>query len=97
MQFKLASTLGIPVFMLKTIMPIDEYKKWLIYLAEDEPDIPEMQLAVLSTLVSNALGGKAKVKDFLIRQPKQDTSKKQKGVSDAEVRGALGMFATKKA
>lgn len=94
MQFKLAQTLGMPVFMLKTIMPMDEYNKWLIFLAEDEPDIPEMQLAVLSTLVSNALGGKAKVKDFLIRQPK--TSESKKGVSDNDVRASLGMFVTKK-
>ena len=84
-----------PVFALKTIMPSSEYKKWLIFLQEDEPDVTEIQLAVLSTLVSNGLGGKAKVDDFILRKPQKDTSNKSKGVGEKEVRGALGMFSKK--
>jgi len=82
--------------MLKTIMPVSEYNKWLIFLKDNEPDVTEIQLAVLSTLVSNGLGGKAKVADFIIRKSdKKIPTNEHKGVSENEVRGALGMFAKK--
>lgn len=76
---------------------MDEYRKWLLFLEQDEqPDVTEMQLAVLSTLVSNGLGGKAKVKDFLVRKPKaNNTNPNWNGVSEKEVRGAFGMFSKK--
>lgn len=81
-----------PVFIMKTVVPMSEFKKWLIFLEDDEPDVTEIQLAVLSTLVSNGLGGKAKVNDFLLRKPKKEITK---GVSEKDVRGALGMFSKK--
>lgn len=82
-----------PVFALKTIMPIGEFKKWMIFLKDDEPDVNELQMAVLSTLVSTGLGDKkAKVADFIIRKPQKE---KTKGVTENDVRGALGMFSKK--
>jgi len=82
--------------MLKTIMPVSEYNKWLIFLKDDEPDVTEIQLAVLSTLVSNGLGGKAKVSDFILRKSEKKTpTGGHTGVTENEVRGALGMFAKK--
>jgi hypothetical protein len=82
-----------PVFAMKSILPVSEYNKWLIFLQDDEPDVTEIQLAVLTTMVSNGLGGKGKVKDFIIRKPKVE--KKPQGVGENEVRGALGLFAKK--
>ncbi len=84
-----------PVFLLKTIMPLSEYNKWLIFLQDDEPDVTELQLAVLSTLVSNAVGGKSKVTDFIIRKSTKTPTNRPKGVTEKEVRGAFGMFARK--
>lgn len=55
---------------------MDEYYKWMAYISYKKPDITEQQLAVLSTIVSNALGGKAKVEDFLVSKPKKETSNK---------------------
>ena len=76
-------------------MPTSEYNKWLIFLKDDEPDVTEIQLAVLSTLVSNGLGGKAKVADFILRKPQKDTTVNPKGIGEKEIRGALGMFSKK--
>ena len=79
-------------------MPHKELMGWLSYMRYEEPDVQEIQLAVLSTLVSSGLGNKkAKVDNFLIRKraPTQATAD-TKGVSEKQVRGALGMF-TKKA
>ena len=79
-------------------MPHSEFMGWLSYMRHEEPDVQEIQLAVLSTLVSSGLGNKkAKVDNFLIRQKAvRASSADDKGVSEKEVRGALGMF-TKKA
>lgn len=68
-------------------MPTSEYNKWLIFLRDDEPDVSEIQLAVLSTLVSNGLGGKAKIKDFIIR--KKDQSKPKTATAN-DLRSAFG-------
>ena len=90
--------LGMPVYVLKATMPHSEFMGWLSYMRHEEPDVQEIQLAVLSTLVSSGLGNKkAKVDNFLIRKKAdRHADKDSKGVSETEVRGALGMF-TKKA
>lgn len=72
-----------------------EYNKWLLFLQDEEPDVNEIQLAVLSTLVSNALGGKSKVNDFIVRKPKQKQGTNSKGIGEKEIRGALGLFTKK--
>ena len=86
--------LSMPVFALKATLPHSEYMGWLSYLRYEEPDVQEIQLAVLSTLVSSGLGNKkAKVDNFLIRD--RGVSKKTTGASENEVRAALGMFTKK--
>ncbi len=72
-------------------MPLSEYYRWMSYFRYEEPDVEEMQLAVLSTLVSNGLGGKSKVKDFLIRQHQEttQTTGKQQGMSSEDVKRAF--------
>lgn len=74
-------------------MPMSEYRGWISYLQEDEPDIPEIQLAVLSTLVSNGLGGKSKVSDFIIRKTKPEINKN--GLDINQVRSAFGLLSSK--
>ena len=68
-MYRLAHMLGMPVFQLMAILPRSEYVRWLSYLKYEEADVQEIQLATLSMLVANALGGKSKVKDFLIHKP----------------------------
>ena len=77
-------------------MPTSEYNKWLIFLKDDEPDVTEIQLAVLSTLVSNGLGGKAKVKDFIISKEQKKETISHTGVSLESARSAFGALTTKK-
>tara|TARA_R110000772_G_scaffold5454_1_gene19456 strand:- start:11315 stop:11563 length:249 start_codon:yes stop_codon:yes gene_type:complete len=80
--------LGQPVWLLRVTMPRDEFMKWISYLNNKPPTIQEQQMAVLSTIVSNALGGKAKVKDFLVsKTPKQ----KVKNMTATDMREAFGL------
>ncbi len=77
-----------PVFVMKQVLPHTEYRKWLSYLQYQEPDTQEIQLAVLSTIVSNALGGKSKVKDYLINKPEERLEQRRlrtKGMSASQV------------
>lgn len=73
-------------------MPKDEFIKWLSYLMNKPPSVQEQQMAVLSTLVSNALGGKAKVKDFLVSKIPE---KERKTMSPEAMRGLLGVASKK--
>ena len=75
MVYRLAELLGQPVWHLRATMPKDEFVKWIAYLNNKPPTIQEQQLAVLSTIVSHAVGGKVKVKDFLISKTQQPQNK----------------------
>lgn len=84
-----------PVFMLKNMLPLSEYYLWQSYFTHKSPQVPEIQMAVLSNLVSSGLGGKSKVTDFLIsEQTKQKPNKK--GMSEESVRAAFGAISTVK-
>ncbi len=89
-----------PVFMMRQIMPMDEYKDWLSYFFYKEAEVTEVQLAVLSTMVSNGLGGKGKVDDFLITDKMQKAAlpkkKTSQGMGSEDVRAAFGGMFTKK-
>lgn len=85
-----------PVFLMRQTLPRSEYTGWLSYLSNRQPDETEVQLAVLSTLVSNGLGGKAKVDDFIINKPpKQVITKSVNVMSEDAVRGTFFGFAKK--
>lgn len=59
-------------------MTPSEYNGWMIYLSNKQPDVTEIQLAVLSSLVSNGLGSKRSVDDFILsksERTKQPTAK----------------------
>ncbi len=78
-----------PVFLMRAILPDDEYYQWMTYLRYKKPTINEIQLANVSALIVQAVGGKAKVSDFLISDNKPITTTTQ-GVKD----GAFKSFAT---
>lgn len=61
--------LGMTISQMRTTLTYSEYSKWMLYLNNKEPSITELQLAMLSTLVSNGLGGKHKLQDFIISKP----------------------------
>ncbi len=65
-EHRIAEILHVPVRHMKEILTTSEFNKWIAYLSFKNPDVNEIQLAVLSTLVSNGLGGKAKVNDFIV-------------------------------
>lgn len=80
--------LGQPVWYTRATMPKDEFLKWVSYIQNKPPSIEEQQLAVLSTLVSNGLGGKAKVTDFLVSKTPESKPKK---ATASDLRGLFGM------
>ena len=84
--------LGMPVSHMKAMITHSEFIGWLSYLRYDEPDTNEIQLATLSMLVSNGLGGKGKVKDFLVRKP--DDSQQRGPMSADAVKGIFSGVAT---
>lgn len=51
------------------------------YFNQKPADITEIQLAILSTIVSNALGGKTKVEDFILSA----SSKKKPVITENDV------------
>jgi len=58
---------------MRQILPASEYQGWIKYLRDKPPDVQEHQMAVLTTVLINSNGGKAKHTDFLIsKQPKYD-------------------------
>ena len=81
--------------MLKTVMPMSEYRDWIIYFkeVEQQPDVAELQMATLTATVNNALGGKAKPKDFILRKKQEKITPKNEV---EQMRGVFGMFSTKK-
>ena len=84
-----------PVFVLKTIMPIDEYRKWIDYFKENDtqPDVPELQMATLIATVRSALGTKSSPKDFIIRKKAEKITPKSEV---QQMRGIFSMLSTKK-
>jgi hypothetical protein len=52
-----------------TISP-REFAGWMVFFRDQDPDIPEIQMATLSLMVAQGLGSKkAKHDDYLIRKP----------------------------
>ncbi len=64
-----------PVSLMKAIITPSEFLNWVTYLNTIEPDVQEIQMAILSLQVAQGLGSKSsKLEDFLInmgsRKPK---------------------------
>lgn len=75
-------------------MSIVELRGWSEYLSMEPTNSVEIQLALLTSVVGNLMGGKTKIDDFLItsyRPPRDDTLQ---FASEEEVARALMAFAT---
>lgn len=71
-----------PVWVMKQMLPPSEFRGWLKYIANKQPDVNEMQMAVLTAMVAQGLGSKnASYKDFLIR--KQETRGQKNNIMSA--------------
>ena len=70
-----------PVFAMRALLPDEEYYQWMRYLTYKKPSVNEIQLANISALIIQAVGGKAKVADFILSD--NETTHKPNGVKDA--------------
>ena len=60
------------VYHLENTMSVSELMAWSTYFRNEPPDIQEMQMAVLSNMISSYMGNKkSKYANYLIRKPKQ--------------------------
>lgn len=70
--FRLAKLLGKSVFELENTMSMSELREWAEFLSKEPVNSVEVQLALLTTIVANMMGGKKKIDDFLITSYKED-------------------------
>ena len=80
-----------PVFAMRALLAVDEFDDWMTYLRYTRPTVNEIQLANISALIVQAVGGKAKVTDFILSD--KETPKASKGVKDAAFH-SMAMVAT---
>ena len=64
-----------PVFIMKQVLSHSEFRGWIKYIRNKPPSIQEHQMAVLTTVAINAMGGKAKHTDFLVSKQPKSTQK----------------------
>lgn len=69
-MFRLASLLGKTVREIECTMSINELEGWAEFLSREPNNSVEIQLALLTTVVANMMGGKKKIDDFLITEYK---------------------------
>ena len=72
-MLRLCRMLGKTLYELEATMTKSELKKWAIYMSKEPSNSVELQLALLTTVASNMMGGKHKLDDFYITQYKIDT------------------------
>ena len=73
-----------------------EFTKWIAYYTYQEPDEHEIQLAVLSNMISAALGSKkTKVEDYLVRKPagQQRGKRTLKALGNDKIKNTFAGFA----
>ena len=81
---------------MKNVLSYTEYNRWFVYLSNKKPDVAEVQLATISTLIAQGLGNKdAKMRDFLITKTDDETPKKQAGpMTDEAIHAVFAAIAT---
>jgi len=78
------------VGQMKQSLTKQEYYNWLRYFNHKQPDVTEIQLAVISLIASTGLGNKnAKLEDFLVSKGSQPSAKTEVLSSD-EVQNFFG-------
>ena len=73
---------------MKAVVTQPEFDLWMLYFHQKQPDVTELQLAVLSAIASNGLGGKTKVEDFIL-SGKGNKKSKPKEMSPDDVAMAM--------
>jgi hypothetical protein len=82
--------LGCTVTHLENSMTAQEFEEWKVYMAYEPYNPLELQLASLLTMMSNYLGSKRKVDDFMVSSK---INKSQKPLSGKELNNLIkGMF-----
>ncbi len=91
MQYKIAELFGVPVRVMRQMLTSTEYMGWVQYFEHKPPDIPEVQLAIISTLIANAMGSKrkSKVSDFIISKQVEKQERKLRPMEDNEIRSTF--------
>lgn len=69
-MLRLCRMLGKTLNELEHTMTKSELKKWAIYMSKEPSNSIELQLALLTTVAANAMGGKSKLNDFYITEYK---------------------------
>ncbi len=65
-----------PVAVMKAVLTRSEFLKWLAYFRDKPADANEVQMAVLTSLVSAAMGNKkVKMSDFMITKDRPKNKK----------------------
>lgn len=82
-----------PVSVMRNVLTTDEYHKWLSYFKYKQPEINEVQLAMIGSLIVSAAGGKSEVSDFLISNTEPA---KPKILDKSSVLAAFGAIPMKK-
>ena len=78
------------VYQLENSLTHDELYKWSLYLAEETPDVNELQMAILSNMVASYMSKKKKsYKDFLIRK-EVAAEVEDKKISNAAILAVFG-------
>lgn len=62
----IADRLSVSVIEMKRVLSYDEYTGWYAYLSKKPPEINEIQMATLMSMIGNMFGGKTKPIDFMI-------------------------------
>lgn len=70
---------------MKSVMPVSEFNGWMKYYAQKPPDVQELQMAVLCTIVSNAVGGKSKVDDFILSNKDANSNSSTSAITPEQV------------
>ena len=81
---------------MKSVLTVEEYQKWVSYFTYQEPDVPEIQMAVLSNMVAAGLGAKkTKIDNFLVRKNNIENYVRPglKPMSDKDIMGVFSGFA----
>lgn len=91
MLFRVARLLGKSVFEIETTMSNRELGEWAEYLHLEPSNSVEIQLALLTTVASNIMGGKKGIDDFLITNYKPHIEK-QLFASEDDVKNLFSLI-----
>jgi len=84
-----------PVFVMRSVLSANEFTGWLLYLQQRGPDVNEIQMAMLTTLVGKGLGDKsATIEKFIISNTETKNETASQKVN--EVGAVLSAMSVKK-